>query len=249
MRRLTTIAVCAALLAACGGTSDSAITETRATDPPATIGPTEQATTTTIAPTTTVATTVAVTPAPTTEPPTSVVETTIVDTTVPATGLTPLAVETAGEQAALDTAATAAGRAWAMGNPSGTELAAGDPFLVGYEVRLDDGVTQHQILVIDGAVDLFFGIGSTVLDIPGPVADLWMNLAPETPRQQAAVDAALASLAGVAPGATSGGILAYHIAFAPTTPVPTGQLYPHVSVFAIPVDASNPFASGGPQMR
>lgn len=244
MRRLMTIAVCAAVLGACGGSSDTAATPTDATIATGATDTTAASpTTSTVAPTT-------VAPAPvTTEAATTVAPDPTTTTSVPVAGLTAIAIETAAEQAALATAASPAGRAWALGNAVGTDQAVGDPFLVGYEVRLDDGVTQHQVLVLNGVVVSFFGATSGMLDIPGDIADMWKTTAPETPRQQAAVDAARASLAATAPGAGNGGILAYCFAFPSTESINGGSQYPSVAVFAIAPDPTALFASGGPEIR
>lgn len=250
MRRLTTIAVCAAVLGACGGTSDPATTSpgstiATATTVDATIGSSPGLpTTVTVVPPATPTTVAAIEPTTTAVP-----DTTGPVTTVPAVGLTALPIETPGEQAALDSAAGADGRSWAASDPTGAVQAAGDPFLVGYEVRLDDGVTQHQVLVLNGVVVSFFGATSGMLDIPGDIADMWKTTAPETPRQQAAVDAARASLAATAPGAGNGGILAYCFAFPSTESINGGSQYPSVAVFAIAPDPTALFASGGPEIR
>ena len=246
MRRLMTMAVCTAVLAACGSSSESANTGTGA----ATTSPTPS--TTTVVPTTGVATTMApTTVAPTTVAPTTVAPTTVAETTTtaPAAGLIALAIETAGEQVALDTAATATGRGWAMGDPTGTAMAVGDPFLVGYEVLLHDGVTQHQVMVQGETVVSYFGGASDLFDIPGPIADMWKAVTPETPRQQAAVDAARASLVATAPGAINGGILAYRVAFPATESVTGAVQYPVVTVFAVAPDPAALFTHGGLEIR
>lgn len=249
MRRLTTIAVCATVLGACGGTSDPATTSPRATSPGATtVDATSGSspglpTTVTVVPSATPTTVTAIEPTTTVAP-----DTTAPATTVPASGLTALSIETPGEQAALDSAAGVDGRSWAAGDPSGAVQAAGDPFLVGYEVRLDDGVTQHMVLVLDGVVASHFGADFGMFDVTSPLTDTTMTIVAATPRQQAAVDAARASIAAVAPDATNGGIFDYWFAFPPTSDPAGTSKYPMVGVVAVTTDGVV-FASGGLQDR
>lgn len=249
MRRLTTIAVCAAVLGACGGTSDPATTSpgstiATATTVDATIGSSPGLpTTVTVVPPATPTTVAAIEPTTTAVP-----DTTGPVTTVPAVGLTALPIETPGEQAALDSAAGADGRSWAASDPTGAVQAAGDPFLVGYEVRLDDGVTQHMVLVLDGVVASHFGADFGTFDVAGPLTDTTMTIAAATPRQQAAVDAARASIAAGAPGATNGGIFDYWFAFPPTPDQSGTTRYPMVGVLAVTTEGLV-FASGGLQDR
>jgi hypothetical protein len=240
------MAVWIGLLTACGGGGDPSAVSSHRTTAETVPAATTDATTTVPAATPPPTTEVATTQVATTE-----VATTVVDTTAPpaVSTLAALPVETAAEQAALDAAATTAGRGWALADPTGVAQAVGDPFLIGYRIRLDDGVTQHQFEVDAGVVVPSFGVDSTVVDISSPLTDAFLTAPPETARQQAAIDAAIAWLAPTVPGATNGGLLAYRVAFPAVATFTYGMSYPIVAVFTVPFDPAAPFASGSAEIR
>lgn len=165
------------------------------------------------------------------------------------TGLAALEPQTDAERTALEAAATPEGRSWAKGNPDGSAgEAAGDPILVGYTVMLNDGDSQYAVLVLGGKAVPYF-IGAPEPYIQSPYApDINRTMAPATPRQTEAFEAAKASLASVNPKATEGGIEFYRVAF-PGSPLEVGGMdYPMVSVYAAPADDLL-FGMGGNEAR
>lgn len=164
-------------------------------------------------------------------------------------GLAALEPQTDAERTAIEAAATPEGRAWAVGNPDGSAgEAAGDPFLAGYTVLLNDGESQYGVLVLDGEpVQYFLGAPEPYLK-SAYAPDVNRTMAPATPRQTEAFEAAKASLASVNPKATQGGIEFYRVAF-PGTPLEVGgRDYPMVSVYAAPADDLL-FGMGGNEAR
>lgn len=164
-------------------------------------------------------------------------------------GLEALEPQTDAERTAVEAAATSEGRAWAKGNPDGSVgEAAGDPFLVGYTALLNDGKTQYAVLVLGGeAVPYFTGAPEPYIQSPY-APDINRTMAPATPRQTVAFEAAKASLASVNPKATQGGIEFYRVAF-PGTPLEVGgKDYPMVSVYAAPANDLL-FGMGGNEVR
>jgi hypothetical protein len=164
-------------------------------------------------------------------------------------GLASLEPETDPERAALKAAVTPEGRKWAVGNPDGSlGEAAGDPFLVGYTVLLNDGETQYAVLVLGGEpVPYFAGVPEPFIKSPY-APDINRSMAPATPRQTEAFEAAKASLASVNPKADRGGIEFYRVAF-PGAPLEAGGMdYPMVSIYAAPSDGLM-FGMGGNEAR
>ena len=164
-------------------------------------------------------------------------------------GLASLEPETDAERSALEAAATPEGRMWAVGNPDGSlGEAKGDPFLAGYTVMLNDGETQYAVLVLGGEAIPYF-IGAPEPYIKGPYApDINRTMAPATPRQTEAFEAAKASLASVNPKATEGGIEFYRVAFPNVSTEVNGLDYPMVSIYAVPSDDLL-FGMGGNEVR
>lgn len=163
-------------------------------------------------------------------------------------GVSAIPAETAAEKAAVKAASAPDGRKWAAGNPDGSVGSAeGDAYLGGYVVTLNDGKTQYQILVLGGKVVPFFG----------PTGDLFIaspfqkgvnpTVAPETGQQRAAVEAAKASIASTAPGATRGGIELYRCYFGQQE-IQQTQSYPNVSIYA-DKSLGITYAMGGTESR
>lgn len=229
------------LLVGCGG-SDSAGTTSaadRTSDPPTTV--VDATVDTTAAPG--VATTV---PAgnETTAPPGTDAPTTTVGDTGPAA----LEPETDAERGAVAAAATDEGRRWAVGLPSGTERAAGDPYLVGYTVLVTDGTTDYTVVVLGTEAVPYFTSGD-VMYVSQETSILYAVPA-ETARQTAAVESAVAWMKAEGIEVTGRGIEAYRVMF-PSTEPPTsiGTFHPQVEVYADQATIGSTFASGGPDAR
>lgn len=103
-----------------------------------------------------------------------------------ASGPATLTPETDGEKNALVTAETEEARLWGSGDTVNGTPVEGDPFLVGYGVLLHDGVTQYQVVVIDGAVQRFFGNTQGLRYIEAPFSDFSPTITPESDRQREA---------------------------------------------------------------
>ncbi len=157
-------------------------------------------------------------------------------------GLTALTPETAGEKAALAAAGTDEGRTWAGGNSVNVGPAQGDPFLAGYMFVIHDATTQYQVKVLDGKVVTFFA-GTPDTLITSPFQGYNPTIAPETDRQRAAMDAAVAEVAKTNPNATEGGLETYSVYF----PKVADGTYLNVEVYA---DTSvGTYAMGGTDNR
>lgn len=183
------------------------------------------------------------------EPPTPAASTEEAPDAQAEAGLEALEPQTDAERTAVEAAATSEGRAWAAGTPDGSlGEAAGDPFLVGYTVLLNDGKTQYAVLVLGGeAVPYFTGAPEPYIQSPY-APDINRTMAPATPRQTEAFEAAKASLASVNAKATEGGIEFYRVAF-PGSPLEVGGMdYPMVSIYAAPSDDLL-FGMGGNEAR
>ncbi|MBN1192182.1 MAG: hypothetical protein JXA36_00605 [Coriobacteriia bacterium] len=151
--------------------------------------------------------------------------------------------ETDGERLALFVAELDEGRTWASGDPYAGEPVEGHAFLGGYIFILHDGETQYAVKILDGKAVPFFSRASDVLLVSAYDEGMNPTIAPQTPRQQAALDAAKAEVAKVNPDATQGGIELYVVYF----PRADDGLYRTVSVYA-DVTAGT-YALGGTETR
>ena len=158
-----------------------------------------------------------------------------------ASGPATLTPETDGEKNALVTAETEEARLWGSGDTVNGTPVEGDPFLVGYGVLLHDGATQYQVVVIDGAVQRFFGNTQGLRYIEAPFSDFSPTITPESDRQREAFEAAKTEIASVNPKATQGGIEFYYV-FYPSTLEST---FPSVALYTSPSLSASLFASGG----
>jgi hypothetical protein len=151
-----------------------------------------------------------------------------------------LQIETDAESKALGQAGSEDGRKWALGNPE-AGAAQGEPYLVGYGFVINDGTTQYQVSVHNGEVTGYFGKDS-IRVISGPFDNFNPGVTPETDRQRAAMDAALAEVALENPNAKTAVLGTYLFLF----PRLEDGSSPQVAVYADPQFDYSPWSSGGP---
>lgn len=126
-----------------------------------------------------------------------------------------LDLETDAEREAFALADSTEGRTWASGDFQNGTPVEGDARLVGYTFRLNDGTTQYQVRVMNGAAYGYVGEGSDTA-LAAPYNAGWKSdPAPESERQRAAFEVAKAETAKVNPNAISGGIECYIFMFPP----------------------------------